>query len=121
MNTEAWDRIAARRSAGDAVASGVGTYGADLPTEADLRLCGDVSGKRVLDLGCGAGENAIALAQRGAHVIAVDTSKAQLALARKLADAADVRVEWHEGDACDLAFLRADSIDLALAIGVVGE
>src|SRR5262249_40101905 len=29
--------------------------------------------------------------------------------------------EWHESDACDLAFLRADSIDLALALGVIGE
>jgi len=121
MNTEAWDRIAARRSAGDAVASGVVTYGADLPTEADLRLCGDVSGKRVLDLGCGAGENAIALAQQGAHVIALDISKAQLSFARKLADAAEVRVEWHESDVCDLAFLRADSIDLALGVAVAGE
>ena len=49
-------------------------YGAELPTEADLRLCGDVRGKRVLDLGCGAGENAIALARQGAHVIALDAS-----------------------------------------------
>jgi SAM-dependent methyltransferase len=32
-----------------------------------------------------------------------------------------VRVEWHEGDAADLAFLRADSIDLAFAAGVVSE
>ena len=55
-------------------------YGPALPTEADLRLCGDVSGKRVLDLGCGSGENAIALASQGAHVIAVDASAAQLAL-----------------------------------------
>src|SRR5204862_283944 len=32
-----------------------------------------------------------------------------------------VRVEWHEGDAADLAFLRADSIDLAFATGLLGE
>jgi SAM-dependent methyltransferase len=121
MNTDVWDRIAARRSAGDAVASGTVTYGPDLPTETDLRLCGDVSGKRVLDLGAGAGENAIAFAASGAHVIALDTSKAQLSLARKLADVAEVRVEFHESDACDLAFLRADSIDLAFASGVLGE
>jgi SAM-dependent methyltransferase len=121
MNDEAWDRIAARRSAGDALASENVTYGPDLPSETELRLLGDVKGKRVLDLGCGAGENAIALSQKGAHVIAIDTSKGQLALARKLAEAAEVRVEWHESDASDLAFLRADSIDLALGAGVVGE
>ena len=67
--------------------------------------------------GCGAGENAVAMARQGAHVIAIDASIAQLALGRKLADAAEVRVEWHECDAADLAFLRADSIDLALAAG----
>jgi SAM-dependent methyltransferase len=44
-----------------------------------------------------------------------------LATARKLATATEVRVEWHRCDAADLAFLRADSIDLALAAGVVGE
>ena len=54
------------------------------------------------------------MARQGAHVIAIDVSSAQLALGRKLADASEVRVEWHQGDAADLAFLRADSIDLAL-------
>jgi SAM-dependent methyltransferase len=118
-NSTAWDNIAARRGA--ASDTDIVSYGADLPTEADLRLGGDVRGKRVLDLGCGAGENAIALANQGAHVIAVDASAGQLQLARKLADAAEVRVEWHHSDAADLAFLRADSIDLALAVGLLGE
>jgi ubiquinone/menaquinone biosynthesis C-methylase UbiE len=86
-----------------------------------LRLIGDVTGKRVLDLGCGNGKNAIALSRQGAHVIALDRSLAQLTRARKLAATTDVRVEWHECDASDLAFLRADSIDLVLAAGVLGE
>jgi SAM-dependent methyltransferase len=121
MNNQVWDRIAARRSAGDATGASAVMFAPDLPSDDELRLCGDLRGRRVLDLGCGSGENAIVLATRGAHVIALDTSKAQLALARKLADAAEVRVEWHESDVCDLAFLRADSIDLALAAGVIGE
>jgi len=118
-NIEAWDRVAARR--GEAGAAGVVQYGPDLPTEADLRLCGDLSGRRVLDLGCGAGENAVTMASQGAHVIALDVSRAQLALGKRLAEAMEVRVEWHESDAADLAFLRADSIDLALAASVVHE
>lgn len=122
-NTEVWDRIAGRRGAGDASALGTVTYGGgiDIADESDLRLLGDVNGKRVLDLGCGSGENAVALAQQGAHVIALDRSIAQLHLARKLASEAEAKVEWHESDVADLAFLRADSIDLALAIGVLGE
>jgi len=118
-NTEVWDRIASRR--GSALETDAVTYGPDLPTETDLRLCGDVRGKRVLDLGSGSGENAIALARQGAHVIAIDRSSAQIALGRKLAEAVDARVEWHESDVADLAFLRADSIDLAFAAGVIGE
>ena len=118
-NIESWDRVAARR--GEAAGSGVVQYGPDLPTEADLRLCGDISGRRVLDLGCGAGENAVTMAGQGAHVIALDVSRAQMALGKRLAEAAEIRVEWHESDAADLAFLRADSIDLALAAGVVHE
>jgi SAM-dependent methyltransferase len=118
-NIQAWDRVAARRgepSGGHAL-----QFGADLPSEADLRLCGDLKGRRVLDLGCGAGENAVAMARMGAHVIAIDASSAQLSLGRRLAEASEVRVEWHQCDAADLAFLRADSIDLALAAGVVHE
>ena len=58
----------------------------------------------------------IALAQQGAVVIArrhVDRDR--LAQARSRADAAEVRVEWHDGDLADLAFLRADSIDVAFS------
>src|SRR5258705_141866 len=122
MNTDVWDRIAVRRGP-DEIGSVPDTivYAAGGPSEADLRLCGEVGGKRVLDLGTGAGSNAVALARQGADVIAIDRSVAQLARGRKLASAADVRVEWHECDAADLAFLRADSIDLVISTGMLGE
>lgn len=125
MNAEVWERIAGRGPADAEALAGAVTdtvvYAPGGPLEADLRLCGDVEGKRVLDLGSGSGTNAIALARQGAHVIALDSSAAQLAQARKLAATTDVRVEWHECDASDLAFLRADSIDLVLAAGLLGE
>ena len=92
---QAWDRLAARR--GEATSADSVQFGADLPTEADLRLCGELKGRRVLDIGCGAGENAVAMAGQGAHVIAIDVSTAQLALGRKLADTAEVRVEVAQG------------------------
>ena len=122
MNTEVWDRIAQQNRPIDIdlIADTV-SYAPGGPTEADLRMFGDVSGKRVLDLGTGSGANAIALARQGAHVIALDRSVAQIARARKLAASTDIRVEWHECDAADLAFLRADSIDLAFAAGMLGE
>jgi SAM-dependent methyltransferase len=106
---------------GEATPNATVQYGLDLPTEAELRLCGEVRGKRVLDLGCGAGENAVIFAKQGAHTIALDTSGGQLSLARNLAATEEVRVEWHESDAADLAFLRADSIDLAFSAGMLSE
>jgi SAM-dependent methyltransferase len=118
-NTEAWDRLAALPEPAPRL-DAVG-YGPEMPSEAELRLLGEVRGKRVLDLGCGAGQASIALALQGAHAIALDASAAQLARARRLAEAEEVRVEWHCGDLADLAFLRADSIDLAFSSHVLAE
>lgn len=95
---------------------GVVVYGAELPSEADLRLLGPVEGKRVLDLGAGTGRNAVVLAQQGAKVIAVDPSADVLGAARERCDAADVRVELHQAELAELAFLRSDSIDGALSV-----
>ena len=96
-------------------------YGPDAPTEQELRLLGDLKGKCLLELGCGAGGAAVAFARHGASVTAVDASAAALKAARALAGKAEVRVEWHEGDLADLAFLRADSVDVVFSAHAVGE
>jgi SAM-dependent methyltransferase len=78
----------------------------------------------VLDLGCGDGNAAVALAREGAVVIAVDASSARLARARRLADDHEVRVEFRAADLADLAFMRADSVDVvfsALAVDTVED
>jgi SAM-dependent methyltransferase len=80
-----------------------------------------VKGKRILDLGCGAGHAAIALARQGAHAIALDASPRQLERGRRLAEAEEVRVEWHRSDLADLAFLNADSVDIALSVHALAE
>jgi ubiquinone/menaquinone biosynthesis C-methylase UbiE len=118
-NTESWDRIATR--AVDDPQTDTVLYGPDGPTEEDLRLIGDVKGKRVVDLGCGTGQAAITLARQGATVIAVDGSARMLDRARSLAERLETRVEWHHSDISDLAFLRADSIDAVLSVYAVGE
>lgn len=95
-------------------------YGPDVPSESELRLLGAVEGRRVLDLGCGAGLNAIALARQGAHVIAVDPEAGELRRARDACAAAGVAVELHLGDLADLAFVRADSVDVTLSTYALG-
>jgi len=77
---------------------------------------GVIEGKRVLDLGCGAGGSSLALARTGGHVIAVESSTARLTQARAAAEIAQMKVEFHHSDLADLAFLRADSIDLVIAV-----
>lgn len=105
-----------RESATDVVG-----YGPDVPTERELRLLGDVTGKRVLDLGAGTGQAAIAFAKQGATVLAVDPSERVVAEGRRIADREDARIEWHTCDLADLAFLRADSIDLAFSAQALAE
>lgn len=45
-------------------------------------LLGDVRGKKVLDYGCGDGDNAIFLAKKGARVVAIDISREGVNLTR---------------------------------------
>jgi 2-polyprenyl-3-methyl-5-hydroxy-6-metoxy-1,4-benzoquinol methylase len=50
-----------------------------------LDMLGDVAGRRVLDVGCGAGPLAIALAERGAAVTGIDVAPPMIAKAEQLA------------------------------------
>lgn len=123
-NAAAWDAFASAYQAGARLPTDVVHYGPDIGTEADYKLLGNVEGKRVLELGCGAAQSSIAFAKQGATAIGVDFSKEQLAHARRLAEEEGVRVELHHGDLADLAFLRAESIDLvysAYAFGFVDD
>jgi len=97
--------------AGQDLPTDVVSYGADIPREDALKLLGHVDGKRILDLGCGAGHNAIALARHGAKVIGVDESAEQIAAARVAAEQAGVKLELHHAPLAELAFVRADTID----------
>src|SRR5512141_916058 len=55
---------------------------------------GDLSGRRVLELGCGPGDEAIMMARRGAHVTALDIAPSSVAIvqARARANGVDARV-----------------------------
>jgi SAM-dependent methyltransferase len=54
--------------------------------------------RRVLDLGCGTGRHAMALARRGYELTGVDRSGPMLEIARSKAAAAGVAVAWQLGD-----------------------
>jgi 2-polyprenyl-3-methyl-5-hydroxy-6-metoxy-1,4-benzoquinol methylase len=91
-------------------------FGPNLPASLDRRLVGDLDGKRVLELGCGMGHASVSMAIRGAKVIGVDPDPNQLEHARQLCELSETKVELHHTEIADLAFLRADSFDLIVAI-----
>ena len=96
--------------------SDVIAYGPEIPTEAQLRLLGNVTDTRVLLLGAGSGAGAVALARQGARVVAVDPTLGHIEAARAAADRDEVKVELHQSDLAELPFLRADAIDLAVSV-----
>ena len=97
------------------------SYGDDVPDESDLRLCGDVAGKRVVELGLGTGTpNAIIFAGLGAKTMAVEPSADRVAEARRQADQAEVHVEFHQADLADLGFATSASVELVFSAAALG-
>lgn len=68
------------------------------------RVAWDRPGGKVLDLGCGTGVVALALARRGFDVVGVDHSPEMLALARQKLAGAGLRAELETGDVRSLRF-----------------
>jgi SAM-dependent methyltransferase len=93
------------------------SYGRSVPDENELRLCGDVAGKRVIELGSTAAANAVSLARRGAKAMVIDPSSDRLNELRGLAEQNEVSVECHRGDLADLGFATSASVDLVLCVG----
>lgn len=69
------------------------------------------SGARVLDLGCGTGEDAVRLVRAGYRVTAGDTSAAMIALAEQRARDAGIALDIRHLDAGNLESLPAGSFD----------
>jgi SAM-dependent methyltransferase len=72
-------------------ASGGSAWGSWQQPEAELDVLGEVAGRDVLELGCGAAQKSIALHGRGARVTALDLSERQLEHARELMQATGAR------------------------------
>ncbi len=93
--------------------------GLGVETTLDRRLIGYVSGRRILELGCGEGHAAVGLALRGARVTAIDEDVTQLRAGRELAVKHETTVEFHQTKLADLAFLTADQVDLAISVSAL--
>jgi 2-polyprenyl-3-methyl-5-hydroxy-6-metoxy-1,4-benzoquinol methylase len=85
-----------------------------------FRLLGPLVGHRVLDVGCGMGENAILLALAGAEVTGIDVSPRSIELARARARASGLALEPRFVCApVEIADLPAGTFDLVWGDGVL--
>jgi ubiquinone/menaquinone biosynthesis C-methylase UbiE len=114
-NRRGWNTISAQYQANTRISTDDVHYGPLAPGERELGLLGDVAGKRVIEIGCGGGQNSVALAKWGATCVGIDPSPAQLVHARQLALEEGVQVRFFADVAEDLSDFPDDSFDLALS------
>ncbi len=99
-------------------------YGPGSPNEDELQLIGPVARKRVLEIGCGGAQAAIAFAKRGALVTGVDIAASELEVARRLIAGHGVVVKLIQSDMADLSAIASASQDVvfsACAFGYVDD
>ncbi len=98
------------------------TYGSGLPSEAELRLCGDLSGgRRAVELGVSDERNSIAFATLGAKAIAVDPDPERIASLRRTATERGLHIECHVGELADLGFVTSGSVEVVVAHRTLAE
>jgi 2-polyprenyl-3-methyl-5-hydroxy-6-metoxy-1,4-benzoquinol methylase len=83
-----------------------------------LQWCGDLTGKRVLDVGSGSGRYAVEMARRGADVVGLDFAPAMVEMSQKAAAEAGV-AESCRFEAVDfLEWCAPHHFDICLGIGL---
>ena len=85
-------------------------------SEDDLHLLDDVRGKRVLVLGCGGGQDVVALEKMGAIAIGIDQSRKQIEYAKQYAIRhASQNASFVEGSVEDLSRFDSESFEMAVS------
>ncbi|MFQ5909718.1 MAG: class I SAM-dependent methyltransferase [Thermoplasmata archaeon] len=120
----AWDGLTAHYQKNTEISTRDIHYGWLAHGERRLGLIGNVKGIRALEIGCGGGQNTIALARWGAEAYGVDPSRKQIEHARRLAQECEVDAAFHVTPAEDLSQFQDSFFDLVLssyAFGYVSE
>ncbi len=113
---EAWDKISQSYQRRYQIGTSKLHWGPLCPSEEELRLLGDVKGKRIIEIGAGAGQNSIVLSKQGAIATAYDISREQLNHGQKLAEEQKVKVNFVRGDFQRLRdHFNPSSFDIAMS------
>jgi SAM-dependent methyltransferase len=116
-NRASWDAISEAYQATLGWPSDRLTWGIRCPPEDELRLLGDVRGKRALVLGCGGGQDILALWRMGVKdVTGVDLSERQLQHALRLLDGAGVTARLIHGSMEDLSMIDSAGVDVVASV-----
>jgi SAM-dependent methyltransferase len=76
-------------------------------------LIGDLTGKRVLDLGCGSGPYSLVFAKRGASVVGLDLSETMVSIARE--KSRGLNADFRVADIRDPLPFNSDEFDLVFS------
>jgi len=112
---KSWEKIAHFYSQTYKIKTEIVHYGPLCPGDDKLNLLVNLSGFKAIDLGCGAGQNCIALTRLGADVTGVDYSVYQLKVARELAQRDKAAIEFIKSDISNLAVIGAGVFDIAIS------
>lgn len=111
-----WDRYADEYQAthGEFLGDAGFVWGPEGLTEAEARILGDVTGRRVLEVGSGAGQCSRWVCAQGGSAVGLDLSHRQLQHSRRLDEATGVRVPSVLGTATALPF-GDDTFDIVFS------
>jgi 2-polyprenyl-3-methyl-5-hydroxy-6-metoxy-1,4-benzoquinol methylase len=118
-NLPLWDQISEKYATELITSTSEVHFGVSIPGNASLPLIPLVARGTVVDLGCGAGENLVALSKLGYEVTGIDGSESQLNIARKLLGSNGILGDLLLGDICDLAWEREEAFDLIICVGAM--
>ncbi len=79
-----------------------------------LKYMGDVSGKKILDVGCGEGGYSRELAQRGAELVSVDCSRKAIEYAAAIAQKEALSIKHYVRNSNDLYNIASEQFDIVL-------
>lgn len=120
---EGWDKISDDYQQGMGIPTDDIYWGDFVATESRLGMLGEVKGKKILEIGCGAAQNSIVLSKWGAQALGIDLSRRQILYGRRLSRRENAKVDLLVGNMERLPFKNAtfDTVTTAVSLFYVPD